>query len=159
MVSAGCSDGSVYVQTFIAITANTRRRITIPKIRGSGTDLRNSHHNYNGVDGYRNMTIYLARRGYAYSSTTIHKYMNMELGLHSIVCPKKPDYQQGQPHKIFENNINQDFIAKKNSQKCCTDFTYLFLNSHEVRCNYTIIDLYGRIVATSITNCHITSTS
>ena len=38
------------------------------------------------------MTAYLVCRGYAYSSTTIHKYMNMELGLRSIVRPKKPDY-------------------------------------------------------------------
>lgn len=36
--SAGCSDGSAYVQTLITTTADTGRRIIIPKIRGSGTD-------------------------------------------------------------------------------------------------------------------------
>lgn len=127
-----------------------------PKIRSSGTDQGNLH-SHNRVDGYRNMTVYLARRGYSYSSTTIHKYMNTELGLHSIVRPKKPDCRQGKPHKIFENKINQDFTADKINQKWCTDFTYLFLNNREVRYNCTIIDLYDRSVIASITDSHITS--
>ena len=53
------------------------------------------YHEHNDVDGYRSMTVYLSRRGYTYSSTTIHKYMNVELGLCSIVRPKKPEYQRG----------------------------------------------------------------
>lgn len=81
----------------------------------------------------------------------------MELGLRSIVRLKKPDYQQGKAHKIFEYKINQDFTADKINQKWCTDFTYLFLNDHEVRYNYTIIDLYDRSVIASITDRHITS--
>ena len=101
------------------------------------------------------MTVYLARRGYAYSPTTIHKYMNTELGLRSIVRPKKPDHQQGKAHKIFENKINQDFTADKINQKWCTDFTYLFLTDHEVRYNCTIIDLHDRSVIASITDRHI----
>ena len=83
--------------------------------------------------------------------------MNTELGLRSIVRPKKPDYQQGKAHKIFENKINQDFTADKINQKWCTDFTYLFLNDHEVRYNCTIIDLHDRSVIASITDRHITS--
>ena len=62
------------------------------------------------------MTVYLARRGYVYSSATIHKYMNTELGLRSIMRPKKPDCRQGKAHKIFENKINQDFTADKLNQ-------------------------------------------
>ena len=48
------------------------------------------YHIHNGVDGYRSMKVYLERRGYSYSTATVHKYMNTELGLRSIVCPKKP---------------------------------------------------------------------
>ena len=83
--------------------------------------------------------------------------MNTELGLRSIVRPKKPDHQQGKAHKIFENKINQDFTADKINQKWCTDFTYLFLTDHEVRYNCTIIDLHDRSVIASITDRHITS--
>lgn len=103
------------------------------------------------------MTVYLAHRGYDYSPTTIHKYMNAELGLRSIVRPKKPDYAHTKPHKAFENKIKQDFTADTVNQKWRTDFTYLFLDNHEVRYNCTIIDLHDRSVVASITDRHITS--
>lgn len=83
--------------------------------------------------------------------------MNTELGLRSIVRPKKPDYGHTKPHKVFENKIKQDFTADTVNQKWCTDFTYLFLDDHEVRYNCTIIDLHDRSVVASITDCHITS--
>ena len=103
------------------------------------------------------MTVYLARKGYSYSSATIHKYMNIELGLRSIVRPKKPDYERGKPHKVFENKLQQNFTADKANQKWCTDFTYLFLKNHDVRYNCSIIDLHDRSVIASITDRHITS--
>ena len=103
------------------------------------------------------MTVYLARKGYSYSSATIHKYMNIELGLRSIVRPKKPDYERGTPHKVFENKLQQNFTADKVNQKWCTDFTYLFLKNHDVRYNCSIIDLHDRSVIASITDRHITS--
>ena len=103
------------------------------------------------------MTVYLRREGYGYSTTTIHKYMNTEMGLHSIVHPKKTGTKPWKPHKIFENKLKQDFHADKPNQKWCTDFTYLFLKNGEVRYNCTIIDLYDRSVIASITDQHITS--
>lgn len=121
------------------------------------TQIQEIYHQHNGVDGYRSMTVYLSRRGYHYSSLTIHKYMNVELGLRSIVRPKKPDDQHGKPHKVFENKLGQDFTAEKPNQKWCTDFTYLFLKNHQVRYNCSIIDLYDRSIVASITDRHMTS--
>lgn len=109
------------------------------------------------MDGYRSMTAYLERKGYRYSQTTIHKYMNIEMGLHSIVRPKKPGTKPGRPHKVFGNRLKQDFHADRLNQKWCTDFTYLFLKNGDVRYNCTIIDLYDRSVVSSITDRHITS--
>lgn len=103
------------------------------------------------------MKVYLERQGYCYSFTTVHKYMNTELGLCSIVRPKKPGYEYGKPHKIFENKLNQNFSAAEINQKWCTDFTYLFLSNHDVRYNCTIIDLHDRSVIASITDRSITS--
>lgn len=114
-------------------------------------------HSHNGVAGYRSMTVCLARRGYDYSPTTIHKYMNTELGLRSIVRPIKPGHEHGKPHKVFENKLKQDFTANKVNQKWCTGFTYLFLANHEVRYNCTIIGLHDQSVVASITDRHITS--
>lgn len=115
------------------------------------------YHHYNGVPGYRTMTVYLQRKGYSYSPTTIHTYMNQELGLCSIVRPKKPAYAQGKVHKVFENKLKQDFTAQQANQKWCTDFTYLFLKNHEVRYNCSILDLYDRSVVASLTDSAITS--
>lgn len=119
--------------------------------------IREIYHSHNGVDGYRSMKVYLERKGYRYSMTTVHKYMNTELGLRSIVRPKKPGYEHGKAHKVFDNKINQDFTAPQINQKWCTDFTYLFLSNHEVRYNCTIIDLHDRSVIASITDNKITS--
>ena len=83
--------------------------------------------------------------------------MNTELGLRSVMHPKKPDYEYGKPHKVFENKLKQDFTAAAVNQKWCTDFTYLFLADYEVRYNCTIINLYDRSVVTSITDRSITS--
>ena len=51
------------------------------------------YHETNGVAGYRRMQIHLARKGIHLSALTVHKYMNTELGLHSIVRRKAPRYQ------------------------------------------------------------------
>lgn len=115
------------------------------------------YHEEKGVPGYRQMTTFLARHGFHYSRTTIHKYMNRELKLKSIVRRKRPNYRQGKPHKVFENLLNQNFSADRINQKWCTDFTYVFLKNHEVRYNCTIIDLFDRSVVASITDKHITS--
>ena len=62
--------------------------------------IREIYHKHNGVDGYRSMAVYLARKGVRYSPVTIHKYMNKEMGLYAIVRPKKPEYMHGKPHKM-----------------------------------------------------------
>ena len=75
------------------------------------------YHETNGVAGYRRMQIHLARKGIHLSALTVHKYMNTELGLHSIVRRKAPKYQCGAPHKKFENLLKQDFTAAQIKQK------------------------------------------
>ena len=118
--------------------------------------IRKIYHAHNGVDGYRTMQVYLERQGFRLSLSTVHKYMNTELGLKSIVRPKKPGYTHGKPHKVFENKLSQDFHADGINPKWCVDFTYLFLKGGEVRYNCTIIDLHDRSVVASITDKHIT---
>ena len=108
------------------------------------TQIQEIYHTHHGVDGYRSMKIYLERKGYFYSFTTIHKYMNKELRLYSIVRKKKPKQGHEKAHKVFENKLNQEFTAEKPNEKWCTDFTYLFLKNGEVRYNCSILDLYDR---------------
>ena len=116
------------------------------------------YHETNGVVGYRRMRIYLARNGIELSALTVHKYMNMELGLRSIVRRKAPRYQGGTQHKKFENLLKKDFTAPQINQKWATDFTYLFLHGGDVRYNCTMIDLHDRSVVASLTDRRMTVT-
>ena len=88
--------------------------------------IREIYHAHNGVAGYRTMSVYLVRRGCHYSAVIVHKYMNAEMGLRSLVRPKRPGYRRVKPHKVFEDRLRQDFRADHANQKWCTDFTYLF---------------------------------
>ena len=83
--------------------------------------------------------------------------MNTELKLYSITRKRKPNYEYGKPHKVFENTLKQNFKADGINQKWCTDFTYLFLTDGSKRYNCTIIDLYDRSVIASITDRNITA--
>ena len=49
------------------------------------------------------MKVYLERKGVVLSRITVHKYMNKELGLVSIVRRKKPTYECREVHKKFDN--------------------------------------------------------
>ena len=58
------------------------------------------------------MRVFLARKNIYLSKTTIHKYMNKQLGLKSILRRKKPGYVKDKAHKVFSNLVNQDFTAE-----------------------------------------------
>lgn len=115
------------------------------------------YHEHHGIDGYRSMRVFLMRKNIKLSAPTVHKYMNNELGLRSVVRRKKPNYEKGNPHKVFENLINRDFVSDKINQKWCTDFTYLFLTNGSKRYNCSILDLYDRSIIASITDKNINS--
>ena len=83
--------------------------------------------------------------------------MNTEMQLFSISRKKKPAYEHGIAHRVYENKLNQDFHANAINQKWCTDFTYLFLTDGSKRYNCTIIDLHDRSVIASITDKSITA--
>lgn len=103
------------------------------------------------------MRVFLERKNISLSALTVHKYMNVELGLRSIVRPKKPDYKRGKQHQLFDNLIKQNFKTDKINHKCCTDFTYLHLTDGSICYNCSILDLHDRSIVASITDKHITS--
>ena len=96
------------------------------------------------------MRIFLSRKGINLSKTTVHKYMNRELQLFSLLKRRMPGYIKGNIHKVFPDLLNQNFKAENVNQKWCTDFTYLFLKDGQKRYNCSIIDLYDRSVIASL---------
>ena len=119
--------------------------------------IRDIYHSHDGADGYRAMQVYVHRRGINISCSTVHKYMNTEMQLFLISRRKKPNYESGKAHKVYDNKLKQDFRADEINQKWCTDFTYLFLTDGSKRYNCTILDLHDRSVVASITDKNITS--
>lgn len=115
------------------------------------------YHEYEGILGYRSMRIFLARKNIHLSKPTVHKYMNSELMLFSIVKRKKPGYSKGKAHKVFDNLLKQNFISDSINKKWCTDFTYLFLTDGSKRYNCSIIDLHDRSVVASLNGKEITA--
>lgn len=115
------------------------------------------YHETEGRLGYRSMQIFLARKGIYLSRPTVHKYMNKELGLYSIVMRKKPAYRRGTPHEIFPNLLKQNFDSDDANQVWCTDFTYMNLTDGSRRYNCSIIDLHDRSVVASLNGKEITS--
>ena len=79
--------------------------------------IREIYHSHGGVDGYRTIQAYLIRKGYDVSRLTVHKYMNTEMQLFSISRKKKPMYEHGIAHKVYENKLNQNFRADEINQK------------------------------------------
>ena len=71
------------------------------------SEIENIYHSNNGVVGYRSMKAYLERRGIFLSRLTVHKYMNKELGLLSVVRRKKPNYHSGEVHLKFDGDLKQ----------------------------------------------------
>lgn len=103
------------------------------------------------------MKIYLERKGNTLSNLTVHKYMNIELRLYSIVRRKRPDCRKGTARQVFDNLVNQKFSADSINEKWCTDFTYLFLTDGSKHYNCFILDLHDRSVVASITDKNITA--
>lgn len=149
-------DGWVYAQMLITTTGNTGRRIIIPLKPKSKHRFRK----------YIIRTMELTAIGVWKSIwsvkvilTVIPPFINIwTQSLVSVrLSVQKPGYEHGNPHKVFDNKLKQNFTADEINRKWCTDFTYLFLANHEVRYNCTIIDLHDRSVIASITDRNITS--
>lgn len=93
----------------------------------------------------------MENEGIYLSDGTVHKYMNVELGLKSVTRRKRNAYKAGPvPCIVFENLIKQDFCAIVRNKKWCIDYTYLRLLGGKKRYNCTIIDLYDRRIVASV---------
>src|SRR5665647_300724 len=114
-------------------------------------EIESIYHKTMGILGHRTMKIFLSRRRINLSKTTVHKYMNKELMIKSVLRRNKPGYVKGQPHKVFPNLIKQNLTAEKTNHLWCTDFTYLFLTNGSKHYNCSIIDLNNHSIVANIT--------
>lgn len=108
----------------IIITERTRKRdIGAEQLKEKILKI---YHEYSENPGRWMMRVCLLQAKISLSHTTILKYMQ-ELGIRSMVTPKKLVYKKGNCYKRFENHLNREFHAEKPYEKWCTDFTYIFM--------------------------------
>ncbi len=91
-----------------------------------------TYHAHDGVNVYRTMQAYLVRKGHKLSALTTHKYMNTELRLFSISRKRKPRYEHGTAHKIYENRFAQDFTADEINVKPVHRFYIPFFEGADI---------------------------
>ena len=113
-------------------------------------EIRTLYNTHNGTDGYRKIHYYLTQKGYDISPETTRKYMNQELGLHSITRIKHPPYEKRSPFRAYPDLLNGDFSATKINEKWCINFTFIGLADGSIRYNCAIMDLYDRSIVASV---------
>ena len=106
------------------------------------------HSRYNGILGYRRMTLFVNRQlGTCYNKKRIRRLMHI-LGLRSIIRRAKGYCTKTGFGNVDKNHLNRDFRATTPNQKWCTDVTFL---TYGISCKAylsAIKDLYdGSIVA------------
>lgn len=114
-------------------------------------EIQKIYHENRGRYGYRRIKLELANRGYSLTHKTVHRLMK-QLGLKSLVRPKKYRSYRGQVGKIAPNVLQRDFSAKRPYRKWVTDVTEFAL--HDTRIYLSpILDLYnGEIVSYAISD-------
>jgi len=111
--------------------------------------IKDKYHEHNGTIGYRMICDLLNRQGVECSYGTVYSYMH-EMKLKATILRKKPKYEKGTKHKIFDNLLKRDFSADGPNQIWCTDFTYLALKNGKKRFNCSILDLHDRSIVASL---------
>jgi transposase InsO family protein len=104
---------------------------------------------FNHTLGYRRMTGYINRLNHKqYGEKRIRRLMQ-KMGIHSIIRPKKKQYQKNEPEIAAENVLKRDFNASRPNEKWATDVTeckwYEGTTVHKLYLS-AVLDLYDRSI-------------
>lgn len=89
------------------------------------------YHKHNGTIGYRIICDLLNRQSIKCSYSTVYSYIH-EMNLKATILRKKPKYEKGTKHIIFDNLLKRNFSAEKPNQIWCADFTYITLKNGKI---------------------------
>lgn len=105
------------------------------------------HKMFNGILGYRRMTLYINRFNHEnYSEKYIHNLMK-KLGVKSRIRRARPGYRKYKPEIEAENILNRDFNATKPNEKWLTDVTeFKILGDKRKLYLSAIFDLFDRSI-------------
>lgn len=103
------------------------------------------------------MDIFVECYGCEISNTTIHKYMNKELNLCTVIMHSKLVYKAYKKNKIFVNLLNRNLTVDCKNKLWCTNFTYMCQLNEKLRYNFSIIDLFDSSVVASLNSDYISN--
>ena len=102
---------------------------------------------YNGILGYRRMTLFINRLNQKnYSEKYIHRIMKT-IHMQARIRRKKYNFIKSKPEQVGENILHRDFKALWPNQKWCTDVTEFKIPGQKRKLYLSaIIDLYDRSI-------------
>ena len=107
------------------------------------------YHRHKGRYGYRRVHLELSNQQYYLDPKTVQKLMS-QLGLKSMVRPKRYQSYKGLVGKAAPNLLERNFVAKAPNQKWVTDVTEFNIKGEKVYLS-PILDLYnGEIISYEI---------
>lgn len=114
-------------------------------------EIQKIYHENRGRYGYRRIKLELANRGYLLNHKTVQRLMK-QLGLKSLVRPKKYRSYRGQVGQIAPNILQRDFYAETPCRKWVTDVTEFALHNTRIYLS-PILDLFnGEIISYAISD-------
>ena len=104
------------------------------------------YHEEKGLYGYRRVALVIRSQGTLVNKKVIERLM-AQLGLKSVVRPKKYHSYRGGVGKVAKNLLERNFIAQRPNQKWVTDVTELKVAQKKLYLS-PVLDLYnGEIIA------------
>ena len=102
----------IFIQRLLLLPKKQKSRL-LPVQEREKNSISETYHSHGGVDRYRTIHAYLARKGYKISRLTVHKYMNTEMQLFSISRKRKPGYEHGVSLTVYEIDLTRSFIHRE----------------------------------------------
>ena len=106
---------------------------------------------YNGILGYRRMTLYINILNQTnYSEKYIHRLMKV-IGIRARIRRKKSNYIKSRPEQVGQNILHREFKALWANQKWCTDVTEFKVPSQKQKLYLSaILDLYDKRIVSYV---------
>lgn len=109
---------------------------------------------YNGILGYRRMTMYINRKSKKiYNHKRIYRLMSI-VGLKSVIRKKRGNYVKSTPQITAENLLNREFQADGINEKWLTDVTELKYDSNQKAYLSAILDIKDKRIVSSVMGHH-----
>jgi transposase InsO family protein len=106
------------------------------------TQIQEIYRQHQGRYGYRRVHLELSNQQYYFNPKTVQKLMG-QLGLKSLVRPKRYQSYKGAVGKVAPNLLERNFAASKPNQKWVTDVTEFNIKGERVYLS-PILDLYNQ---------------